>query len=449
MVSNPRPGVSVLTVLRQVMTRPGTLRTFGLVMVLAGGAKLAGLAKEVVVAAEFGTGPSIDAYIFLFNILSTPISIWFGAIFATLVPYLIQLESRNPRSAARFEAEFATLSIGFGTISGALFAIGLYAFISMGASGLSEAAVQFALTILPWVWIFVPFMFVAQYGASCLMARNLHANSLYDGAPALVILIAVLVLPPTITTLGIATVAGAGLQMVATFGSLFRANKSVRFALPRRSSAWRGFWPGFGIMAGVQTLQSASPIIDQLIAAQLPAGSLAQFNYALKIQALALTLIALAIPRVLLPALASLRDAGRLEVDRFVRRWSLLLGLASVTIATIVTFLARDIVHVIYERGAFNPEDTTTIASLMKVMIWQLPFYTLSILYSQVHFSKGNYAIMAAVAIGAVLVKLSIGLALVWQFGLLGLAASGTVTYAFQVAALVVVSKIHAKGEVR
>ncbi len=435
----------MFTGVRSLLIRSVTLRTFGVVMVLAGGAKIIGLLKEVAVAAKFGISPSIDAYIFLFNILSTPVSIWFGTIFSTLVPYLIRLERQDSVEALRFRSEFVTLSIGLGALVGILTGIGLYAFVAAGISGLGEEASRHARDVLPWLWVLIPLLFVAQYGASCLMAKNLHANTFYEGAPALVILVAALILPSTIGTLAAATIAGAALQMFATLFSVARCGSLQRPAMPGRSRSWPGFWPSFAVMAGVQTLQSSAPLIDQLIAAQLPSGSLAQFSYALRVQALFLTLIALAVPRVLLPALASIAHLDQREINRFVMRWALLLGGTGVMVSLVISIFSEPIVRILYERGSFSAQDTVAVAAILSVMIWQLPFYTLSLLYSQQHISSGRYSLVAAIAIGTLITKLSIGLVLVWKFGLLGLAASGAVVFAFQASALFLASRSGAR----
>lgn len=416
-------------------------------MIFAGGAKIIGLAKEMAVASTFGIGPAIDAYLFLFNILSTPVSIWYGTIFATLVPALIRMQRQSPERAERFRSEFLAFSMVAGIVAGMMTGLGLYAFIKAGISGLDTRAVGDAQTMLPWLWVIVPCLFVAQYGASCLMARNLHGNSLYEGAPALAILVGILVFPKTIATLAIATVVGAVLQLVITLRAMRRSGDLAGIALRHTRGVWKGFWPGFAVMAAVQGLQSASPVIDQLIAAQLPTGSLSTFGYALRVQGLFLTLIALAVPRVLLPALTAIADGRADEKQRFVRRWALFLGGAGVAAAGAISLLSTPIVRVLFQRGSFTPADTDAVAALLVVMIWQLPFYTLALLFSQHSISDGRYRSIAAVTVAMLAVKLTGGLALVWQFGLLGLAASGVVVFAFQAGALFLLGSLNRRGE--
>ena len=101
----------------------------------------------------------------------------------------------------------------------------------------------------------------------------------------------------------------------------------------------------------------------------------------------------------------------------------------------------------LFQRGSFTAADTDAVAALLVVMIWQLPFYTLALLFSQHSISDGRYRSIAAVTVAMLVVKLTGGLALVWQFGLLGLAASGVVVFAFQAGALFLLGSLKRRGE--
>lgn len=431
----------VLSRARRLLTQSITLRTFGVVILLAGTAKMAGLLKEIVVAARFGTGAALDAYLFLFNILSTPASMWFSTISAILIPHLITLERRSPREAAHFRAEFMMFAIVVGIVVGLLSWLGLYGYVTTGASGLSAEAVGYARDALPQLWFMVPLLFVAQYGSSCLMARNLHVNSLYEGLPALTILVALLLFPVSIRVLVLSTVAGFALQLAATLVSLGRSGNLGRPAASLQSAAWRQFRSAFLVMAGVQFLQSATNVVDQVVAAQLPTGSLSRFSYTLRAQGVLLTLLALAVPRVLLPALASMSDAAPQELKRFVARWTLLLGTVGGGAALAVSSLSEPIVHLLFQRGSFSAADTEAVATLLGVMIWQLPFYLLAMLYSQRQIVARDYSSLAIMGVGTLVIKLALGLPLVWWFGLVGLTASIPFVSAFQVAILVLLGR--------
>lgn len=437
----------MLTKARRLLTRSITLRTFGVVIVLAGIAKISGLLKEMVVAARFGAGAPLDAYLFLFNILSTPASMWFSTISAVLIPHLIMLERRSPEEAAHFRAEFMMFATVIGVAVGLLSWLGLYAYVATGASGLGVAATGYAGDVLPYLWLMVPLLFVAQYGSSCLMARNLHVNSLYEGLPALTILVALLVFEASIKVMVLSTVAGFALQLIATIFSLARSGNLGRPLASFQSGAWRQLRSAFLVMAGVQFLQSATNVVDQVIAAQLPTGSLSRLSYTLRAQGVLLTLLALAVPRVLLPALSSMSHAAPEEMKRFVGRWTLLLGTVGGITAIVVSALSEPIVRFLFQRGSFTVADTEAVATLLAVMIWQLPFYLLAMLYSQLQIVTRNYASLAIMGVGTLIIKLALGLPLVWWSGLIGLIASIPVVTAFQVVILVLLGRRSQVGQ--
>ena len=58
--------------------------------------KLAGAAKEMTVAWRYGVSPTVDAYVFVFNLVSWPVAVWFGIISAVLVPLAARIRHAEP-----------------------------------------------------------------------------------------------------------------------------------------------------------------------------------------------------------------------------------------------------------------------------------------------------------------------------------------------------------------
>lgn len=413
-----------------LLSRSATLRTFGTVVLLAALAKMAGLIKELAVAAEFGVSPKIDAYLFVFNLMTTPVSIWYGAIFAAFAPYLVQQEQADVRSAQKFRGQFFTISIASGILTGLVFAGASAALIDRGSMGLSPATAGYALEVLPLLGLIIPILFVASFSASCLMAKNHHANTLYEGFPALVIFASVIVYPGSLIALATGTLVGVLLQMIATLRSAARVGVLDPPRLPQ-AKLWKPLWPALAVMLGIQTLQSSIPLVDQFFAVGLDPGSLAVFSYALRIAALATTLAALALPRVLLPALASIAHDRELS-RRFVAKWSMLLLFGGMGTAAVVSMWSEPIVRIVFERGSFSASDTIAVAQVLEIIIWQLPFYLLTVLYSQHQFANRRYFFVAAVSCAILVLKITSAAALVKAFGLNGLAVAGVLVLAVQ-----------------
>ena len=416
-----------------------------LVLALAAVARIVGLSKEIAIAAAFGTGPQIDAFVIAFNLLSAPISIWFAAIFAVLVPALTSLERRSPEDASQFRGEFLTVTLVAGVSMGLLFWGALHVYFASGTSGLDQFSAEAALAALPLLWPMVPLLFVAQYWATCLMARNRHGNTLFEGLPAFVVLVAVVVAPANIVTLALATLLGILLQGLFTAVATARANSFDRPRLPRKSTLRDGMGGFLLVMLFVQSLQTGVSVVDQVLAAKLPAGSLSGFQYALRAQGIITSMLALALPRVLLPALSARIDAHPEEKRAFVVRWASLFAFIGILSATIASIFAEPIISLLFERGSFQSSDTAMVADLFAILMWQIPLYLLIILFSQVFAVAQNYKSLALIAAVTLIVKIGIGTVLSQGYGLIGLTASVPLVAACQLLLLLIVGSWHTK----
>src|SRR5690606_30913855 len=124
-----------------------------------------------------------------------------------------------------------------------------------------------------------------------LMARERHANTLYEGIPALVLLAVLLVSPrPGPGELVWGTVAGLALQWAALLASLHRADPLAPPSVTLASPVWPTFLRGLGIILAGEFLMSLITVVDQVMAARLDAGTLSSLGYASRLVSLVLSL---------------------------------------------------------------------------------------------------------------------------------------------------------------
>src|SRR5262245_15868394 len=76
--------------------------------------KLAGAAKEMAIAWRYGVSETVDAYVFVFNLVTWPVSLWFGVLTVVLVPLVIRERHESPERLKRFRAELLTLNLLLG-----------------------------------------------------------------------------------------------------------------------------------------------------------------------------------------------------------------------------------------------------------------------------------------------------------------------------------------------
>jgi putative peptidoglycan lipid II flippase len=129
---------------------------------------------------------------------------------------------------------------------------------------------------------------------------------------------------------------------------------------------------------------SSSTVVDQSMAASLGSGNVSILNYANKIVALVLSMVAVSLSTVLFPRFSRMITAGQWsELNRTIRGYTRLTLLASVPAVALLVVFSEPLVRLLFERGAFTPETTAAVARVQICLLFQLPFYVLVMLGSR------------------------------------------------------------------
>lgn len=338
--------------------------------------KFAGAAKEVAVAWRYGVSETVDVYVFLYTLLSWPVSVWFSILTIVLLPLVANLKGRDRESLELFRSELLGLTILLGTVSG--FFVWLVApyVIKSGVFGFNEVSEKRALEMLGPMSLKIPLGFLVCLFSAWLMASGKHRNTLLEAIPALTLL-AVLLMPigliPEPLVWG--TVLGVSVQMLALAAPIHRSKELNAPKFSFSSPAWSSFWAGIGVMALGQTLTSATLLVDQFYAANLGVGAISSLNYANRALALFMGMGALAISRATLPVFSEARANGAPNLRRLAVGWSLAIFLAAFVIAMVIAIFSPLIVGLLFERGEFVAESTSEVSRLLRYAVFQLPFY--------------------------------------------------------------------------
>lgn len=391
--------------------------------------KAVSAAKEVAVAWQYGVSEQIDAYLFVFNLICWPVSIWFAALPPVLVPLVLYIQSHNHEDLKQFRAELFGLTC---ILSGLLFIATWFVFkVVLGStwSGLPAALTATAADMLKVLIFLGPIGLLISLFSSWILAGGGRANTLLESLPALTILGAIIFFVidgPAPLLWGTLLGFTAHLMCVAT---VLRANSQIerpRFCM--RSPHWKVFWQSFGVMVAGQTLMSSAVLVDQLSAAQLPTGTVSILSYANRVLALVTGLGVTAVQRGTLPIFSK---AQMHELQRLASPWVrglFFIGLVSIGIGW---WLGPFGVKLLFERGAFSSTDTEAVTHALRHGLFQLPFYFSGIVLAALLSARGRYTGIALASAGCLLVKIIGNAILVPIFGLAGLQWSTGLMYAF------------------
>lgn len=393
--------------------------------------KLSGAAKEMAVAYYYGLGAEVDAYLFILNLVSWPVGIWFSVLTVVLVPLAARMGQDAPGDLPRFRAELLGLALLLGSSLALLIGLGLWGLLKTTWTGLPPTTLALATQMLPWLVGLIPMGILISLLSAWTLAAGQHVNTLLEGVPALVLVLTLLALPVGgAEPLVWGTLVGFALHLAGLAWLLAQRGEIETPRWTHQSPQWRIFWQGFGIMLAGQILMSLTGIIDQFFAAHLETGAIATLSYANRILALILGLGATAVGRATLPVFSRSQALGDNQGRQVAMHWVRLLFLLGVVVLAIGWWLAPWAVALLFERGAFTAQDTQMVTSILRYGLVQVPFYFAVLVLVSYISSQRRYILLFYSGIMGVASKMFLNFALVPFFGIAGIAFSWGVVYA-------------------
>lgn len=426
------------------------LRSAALVGLAAAASRLTGFARDVAIAAALGAGPAADAFLVAFrlpNLVRRTLAE--GGIEAALVPLLARIEAERGReAAARFAGE------AFSWI--ALLVLALVALVEVAAGSVvllvaagyagEPETLDLAAHLTRLAFPFVAGATLAAFlGAVLTAGRRPLPAALAPLAVNLVLLAALAAIAmrgdPS------AEARAAGLALAVTLAGLVQlaivayAARGMPHLLPRRPRLSPDL-VRLGRLGGPALAASAAAPLMILAANQVASftpSAVSWLYYAERLFGLPLGFVGVAVGLVLLPEMAARDAAGDrarfLEAQNRALEAALLLALPA---ALGLGILAYPIAHVLFERGAFGPEDTAGTALALAGLSPGLPFAAAAKVLSQALFARARgRAALLACGLG-VLVTAAAAFLLAERLGILGIGLGASVGLAAHAASLAV-----------
>jgi len=398
--------------------------------------RLLGLARDQVLAAFFGAGNDMDAFVVAFripNLLRDLVGE--GAMSAAFVPtFTRELSLKGRPHAWRLGNNVLNallVTTGAIVLCGIVFArplVELYAGDFARVPGKLDLTVQLARIVLP-------FLTLAAIAAAAMgMLNSLHHFFVPALSPAMfniatiagVSLLAPL-MPrlglPSIAAVAIAAVVGGFGQAAIQWPSLWREGFRYRPLLEPRDPALRRvlmlMGPGTIGLAATQV----NLFVSTVLATSQGTGAASWLTYAFRLMYLPIGLFGVSIGTAVLPAVsrhAAVSDAA--GIRRTLSRGLALMLMLNVPATMGLIVLAAPIVELLFERGQFLPADTAATAAAVRFYAVGLVGYSAVRIASPTFYAIGDSRTPAIVSASVILVNVLVSLALVHAMGFAGLA---------------------------
>jgi putative peptidoglycan lipid II flippase len=179
-----------------------------------------------------------------------------------------------------------------------------------------------------------------------------------------------------------ATLAGSLLHALVVVGMMEAHGYNFRLRWHGMTEATREVAHQYGpvLLSGV--VASGGLLVDQSMAAMLPAGSVSALVYGNRFVSVVLTLMAGAVSTAVTPyfsRMIALRDGAGCR--HTLHTWVRLTALVSVPLTAVMIASSHFVVRIAFEHGAFTPRDTSVVAAVMTMYAIQIPFFVVSRVY--------------------------------------------------------------------
>jgi len=397
--------------------------------------RVAGLLNQIVVSGRFGAGATMDAYFVASTLPILLAQLLDGAIEASVIPVYARIRSQREKEKASilFSTLLNLLIIGTALLT-LIMLIFRHQMILLSAPALDPFRTGLAVGLTPFIFPVLLLMVIIGYLECILNAEGqfgwpAYAGMLVPFTTAILVLTAGKALGVVMLCVGM--VIGLCLQLCVIILRARRARLTYRLSIDLRNPALglilMAAWPGFSIAL----ISQASPMIDQIFASFLSAGSISALSYSLKLISVPAGVIFASVGRAMLPYLS--RQASAKDLTAFketLRLYIWAIGITTILLTAFMILLAHPIVQIIFQRGAFSSEDTNRTASTLIGFAAGLAPMSFGFIVSKAFNALGKNRILVYVTIFSVIANAVFDyiFALFWQS--VGIALSTSAVYA-------------------
>lgn len=201
------------------------------------------------------------------------------------------------------------------------------------------------------------------------------------------------------------------------------------------------------LLAGA-TYYNLGPLVDRFLASSLPTGNISHLAYASRLIQAVLALSAYSLSTVMFPVLAQHKSSGETqglfaaEVSRSIR---FLLFLLTPLAVGLICF-SQPLVHDLFERGKFQPQDTFAVGQLVALYVGMLLGASLVEITARAYFALHDARTPVLVGIAAFTLGIFLKVLLCRTHGLAGIAMATSLYYLLNAAVLLVLLHRRLKG---
>lgn len=345
--------------------------------------KLVATFKEVTVAGVYGRSDAMDAFLAAALIPGLLINLISESMNQALIPTLIRVREREGHDQAQQLLSSAMLwTILLLAAAAGVMGLLARAFFPLIASHSPAAKLYLAIHLF---YVLLPVVVLTGIAANCTAVLNSFDQFALPALAPVVTPLAILICAPMFSArMGIwamvyGTLAGALIHAALVAWMMDARGYRLRLRWGRMNEAAREVAQQYGPMLLSSVVASSGLLVDQSMAAMLPAGSVSALVYANRFVSVVVTLLAGAVLSAVVPYFSTMvAQNDWAACRRTLRTWGWLTALISIPIAVLLIAGSRFLIRIAFQHGAFGPEDTAVVTPVLAMYAIQIPFFVCS-----------------------------------------------------------------------
>ena len=396
--------------------------------------KLVAMAKDVVIAMQFGTGDALDAFLVAYLLPAFAINIIAGSVNAALIPTYIQVQTQEGTQAAQhLLSSVMVWTIGILMALSVLLALISPYLFPLLASGFTIEKLALVQSLFYLMLPTLVLTGIATMWHALLNARNrfsLAASVPIATSIVTVLLVVVMAKKWDSYTIALGMVVGALIEAVVLGWRLSREGVSLLPWWHGASPAVKQVLGQYVPMVAAAFMMSSTGLVSQSMAASLGPGTVSALSYGNKLTTVMLGIGQLAVSSAVFPhfsRMVAVRDwCGLRHTLLTYSRW-LFIGTLPVVAALI--YYSEPVVALAFQRGAFSAADTHLVGQIQAIYLLQVPLYIVKTLFVKlISAFKANHVFMWGNAINLTMSIILTYVLMQW-FGVIGVAMATTLMY--------------------
>ncbi|PCJ29060.1 MAG: murein biosynthesis integral membrane protein MurJ [Rickettsiales bacterium] len=402
--------------------------------------RLFGLARELFIAATFGTSGIADSVNVAFKLPNLFRRIFGeGALSAVFIPMFNEKLITSKDEALKFSGEVFALLLLILTVLTIILQISMPYMMLIIAPGFFNDPEKYELTTT-LCQITIPYLIFVSITA--LFGGMLNSVKKFAAFAFVPIIMSICVIGITYVfqekhsphfSVAYALVIAGIFQVAFMYVCLKRAGLTFPFLFHPKDREVKKLLKNMGPATLGSGAQQLNLFLSQSIASFLP-GAVSILSYAERLYQLPLSLIGITFGTLLLPELSRIYKQKDFAKANTLQNNSIKIALAISIPAMFGLFvLSAPIIHIIYEHGAFTPADTALTANALAAFSLGLPAFVVAKIITPIFYANLDTKTPLRITVYSLLLNTILNVILMIPFGHIGIAIGSSIASWFNV----------------